>query len=234
MSDVDGANTERPRLIGNLKELSELHPDMPSEPTIKKLIDENEDFPIITRGDRGVPWEIDLGAAALFIRDLRRKEEEAARARAGAVRQFGFDLLGPDAASAQPDRPELTAKDQAALIEAEIAAIKLGVLRGDFVRRSEVEQALGHLGATTQQRLLTLADRTSKKMTLSREQQATLQKIVEGDLGWIADQLEKLGNAASTDQGDPAVRDGGRLAAPSGAVDSAEARDDGQRMDDRA
>lgn len=234
MIDGDGTMAEQPRMIGNLKELSELHPDMPSEPTIKKLIDENVDFPIITRGDRGVPWEIDLGAAALFIRDLRRKEEEAARARAGAVRQFGFDLLGPDAASAQPDRPELTAKDQAALIEAEIAAIKLGVLRGDFVRRSEVESALGEIAIAVQRRFVSLADRVSKKITLARDAQATLQRIVEADLGWVADQLEKLSDAVPTDQADPALRDGRRAVAPGGEADPAETADDGQRMVDRA
>jgi phage terminase Nu1 subunit (DNA packaging protein) len=220
-------------MIGNLSELAAL-PGMPSEPTIKKLIDDNRDFPIITRGDRGVAWEIDLGAAATFIRELQRKAEEAARQRAQDVRQFGLDLLGADAASAQPDRPELTAKDQQQLIEAEIAAIKLGQLRGEFVRRPEVEAALGQLAVTFQQRISTLPERVAKRITLSREVQVNLQRIVDADLGWIADQLEKLNHAVSTDQADPAVRDGGGPVAPAGAADPPQATADGERMGDRA
>lgn len=218
-------------MIGNLSELAAM-PGMPSEPTIKKHIDEHADFPIITRGDRGVAWEIDLGAAGTFIRDLQRKAEEAGRARAAEVRQFGLDLLGPDAASAQPDRPELTAKDQQALIEAELAAIKLGQARGEFVRRAEVEQALGQLAVALQQRFLSLPGRVAKLTTLSRDGQARLQRIVEADLGWVADQLEKLNDAVPTDQPDPAIREGGGPAAPGGAADPAEARDDGQPMGD--
>ncbi|WP_046194804.1 hypothetical protein [Sphingomonas sp. SRS2] len=229
----DGANAERPRMIGNLSELVAM-PGLGSEPTIKKYIDDNPDFPIITRGDRGVAWEIDLGAAALFIRDLQRKADEAARQRALDVRQFGLNLLGDAAASAQPDRPELTAKDQQQLIEAEIAAIKLGVLRGDFVRRAEVETALGQMAVEFQRRFLSLPDRVSKKITLARDALATLQRIVEADLGWVADQLEKLSDAVPTDQADPALRDGGGSAAPGGEADPAEAADDGERMGDRA
>lgn len=232
MVEGDGSTGDRRRLIGNLSELANLHPDMPSEPTIKKLIDENPDFPIITRGDRGVPWEIDLAAAALFIRELRRRDEEAARARAAEVRQFGFELLGPDAAAAQPDRPELTAKDQQALIEAEIAAIKLGQLRGEFVRRAEVETSLGQLAALMQQRFLTLPDRLAKSVTIARDVQARLHRIVEADLGWVADQLEKLSDAVSTDQADPALRDGGRFAAPRGEADPAAPSDDGEPVGD--
>lgn len=228
----DSASAERQRVLGNLKELSEFHPDMPSEPTIKKLIDDNPDFPIITRGDRGVPWEIDLAAAALFIRDLRRKDEEAARARSAELRQFGFDLLGPDAATAQPDRPELTAADQKAMIEAEIAAIKLGQLRGEFVRRAEVELALSELGVAFKQRFTTLPDRVAKRITLPREAQTALQKIVDADLGWVADQLEKLGNAPPTDRNDTAVRDGGDAAAPGGGAVAAQASYDGNGMGD--
>ncbi|WP_347269864.1 hypothetical protein [Rhizorhabdus histidinilytica] len=230
---VDDSDTgDRRRMIGNLSELASLHPDMPSEPTIKKLIDDNPDFPIITRGDRGVPWEIDLGAAAEFIRDLRRKEEERARARAAEVRQFGLDLLGPDAAAAQPDRPELSARDQQALMEAELTAIKLGQARGEFVRLAEVEQALGQLAVAIQQRFLTLPERASKKITLTREAQARLQRLVDADLNWVATQLEKLSDDVSTDQSDPALRASGRFAAPRGEADPAETADDGDAMVD--
>jgi hypothetical protein len=190
-------------MIGNLSELAAM-PGMPSEPTIKKLIDENADFPIITRGDRGVAWEIDLGAAATFIRELQRKAEEAARARHAEVRQFGLDLLGPDAAALQQERVELSSADRRALMEEELVAIRLAEKRGELIRKDEAEKALGQLAVAFTDRLSSLVARAAKRMDLPRELQVQLQRVVDGDLSWIADQLERT-NVASTDQSDTAV-----------------------------
>jgi hypothetical protein len=220
-------------MIGNLSELAAMA-GMPSEPTIKKLIDENPDFPILSRGRNGVGYEFDLTEAATFIRSLQQRAEQEARARAEDVRQLGLSLLGDDAAAMSQDRVGLSSADRKALMEEELIAIKLAERRGDLIRKDEAEMALGQLALKFRDRYATIADRTAKRITLSREQQTVIRHMVETDLSWIADQLEKLKDAAPTDHGDPAVRNGGRSAAPGGGHDPAQAQHDGQRMGDRA
>lgn len=219
-------------MIGNLSELAAMA-GMPSEPTIKKLIDENPDFPILSRGRNGVGYEFDLAEAAGFIRSLQQRAEQQARARAEDVRQLGLSLLGDDAASMSQQRAGLSSAERKALIEEEIVAIKLAERRGDLIRKDEAEKAVGQIALKFRNRYTTLADRVSKRITLSREQQTVIRHMIETDLSWIADELEKLRDAAPTDHGNTAVRNGGGLAAPGRDSDPAEAQYDGERMGDR-
>ncbi len=211
-------------MIGNLSELAAMA-GMPSEPTVKKMIDENSDFPILSRGKNGVGYEFDLVKAATFIRDLKLREEEQARARSEEVRQLGLSLLGDDAAALGANRAGLSSADRRALMEEELVAIKLAERRGALIRKDEYVSALGQLAAAFKQRFLDLPDRVSKRITLNREQQAMMQRMVEADLGFVADELEKLNHAAPTDHGDPAVRHGGAGAAGDSEPDPAEAPD---------
>lgn len=120
-------------MIGSLGELATMA-GMPSEVTLRKMIAEHADFPIISRGKNGVSYEIDLAAAAAFVVGIRSKEEEIARSRAEEVRQLGFDLLGPDAA-VREEQIGLTAAERKALLEEELAAIKVAERRGELVRK---------------------------------------------------------------------------------------------------
>lgn len=223
-------------MIGNLSELA-MMPGMPSEPTIKKLIDENPEtkdspgFPIITRGDRGVAWEIDLVAAATFIRELQRRAEERARARAAEVNQLGLNLLGADAASIRNDRVELSSADRRALMEEELVAIKLAEKRGELIRKDEAEQAVSQLAVAFVDRLSSLVARAAKRIELPRETQVQLQKLIDGDRAWIALQLDRM-DVSSTDQHDPAVRDGDGFAAAGGVDHPAQEIPEGEPVGD--
>lgn len=53
--------------VGNLADLAKMD-GMPSAPSIARLIAERRDFPIVSRGSSGKAYEIDLDAAAAFIR----------------------------------------------------------------------------------------------------------------------------------------------------------------------
>lgn len=217
-------------MIGNLSELSSL-PGMPSEPTIKQMIADNPGFPgILKRGDRGIAWEIDLKVASLFIRDLARKADEDARARVDQVAQFGLELLGADAMSAGAERVGISASERKALIEEELLSMKLAERRGELIRKAEVEAALGSLLVTLQQRFLTLPDRFAKLVGLTREQLAQLERITRADLGWVAGQLEKLKDVASTREDDSAVRDGRGSSVPDGTAAATERGQDGLAM----
>jgi hypothetical protein len=54
-------------MIGSLKELAR-RPGVPSEVTIRKMIDRYSDFPIVERGKNGRKYRIDLEVAEAFIR----------------------------------------------------------------------------------------------------------------------------------------------------------------------
>jgi hypothetical protein len=71
---------------GNLKDLTAL-PGMPSQPSIERLMARRNDFPILQRGRKGIPYLFDLGKASAFI---------AANWRDGRNER-----------SARPDMPEL-------------------------------------------------------------------------------------------------------------------------------
>lgn len=54
--------------IGSLADLGKL-PGMPSLPSLQRFIAARPDFPVIERGRYGKPYEIDLDAAAAFVRE---------------------------------------------------------------------------------------------------------------------------------------------------------------------
>lgn len=93
---VSGA--DKPSMVVTLGQLAAL-PNMPSEPTLRKIIDENPDFPLLSRGRNGVAYEMDAAAAIRFIKGLETKKEEDRRTAADQLRQIAFDILGEDAAS---------------------------------------------------------------------------------------------------------------------------------------
>jgi hypothetical protein len=191
-------------MIGNLGDLAKM-PGMPSEPTIRGLIDAHADFPIRSRGTNGRSYEFDLEEAFGFIRGLQQRDEEEARKHSEAVRQLGLQLLGEDAAAAAEEKAGLSSAERRALMEEELVAIKLAEKRGELIRKASVEQALGQALVKFQQRLRSLSLRLSKRVDLGRDQITALDRMIEADLGELADDLEKLSDAASTDQGDPAL-----------------------------
>ena len=193
-------------MIGSLGELVALA-GMPSEPTVRKMIADNADFPVVSRGKNGVAYEFDLAAAAAFVRSIREREEVVARARAEEVRQFGLDLLGPDAV-AQP-QIGLTAVERRALLEEEMAAIRLAERRGDLVRRAEAEIATAELVVLVSDRLDSLPARLAKRTQVPRETLAVLEEIIRADKAGIADVMQERAveavNAVSTDPQDSVI-----------------------------
>lgn len=71
---------------GRLWQLAELD-GMPSAPTLRKLIRDRPDFPLIERGRRGREYRIDLDQAAAFVREHWRDERTlwSGKARVGRV-----------------------------------------------------------------------------------------------------------------------------------------------------
>lgn len=181
-------------------------PGMPSEPTLRKVIEENPDFPLLSRGRNGVAYEMDLAAAIGFIKGLDAKRDDERRARADEVKQFGLALLGEDAAS-DLDRAGMSAAERKALLEGELFAIRLGKERGEFVRKASMEVAVSAVFQMLNAKMRTLSGRLSKRMDLSRDQIAVIDQMTARDLIELAEKFEEMGNgdAASDISGDPAV-----------------------------
>lgn len=93
---------------GKLWELAE-RPDMPSEPTLRRLIRMRPDFPLIERGRRGRDYLLDLDAAAAFVRanwaDARRAKQRRAAAERAADPQLHLPLAGSAAPAGQRAPP---------------------------------------------------------------------------------------------------------------------------------
>lgn len=54
--------------IGTLAALAKL-PDMPSEPSLRRFVAAQPDFPVERRGRYGIAYAFDLEAAAAFVRE---------------------------------------------------------------------------------------------------------------------------------------------------------------------
>lgn len=193
-------------LIVSLGELAKM-PGMPSEPTLRKIIEANADFPLVSKGKNGVAYEVDLFAAVDFYKGLKAREEEADRARADELRQHGFDLLGEDSAL-DLSQQGLSASERKALLEAEFFAIRLGKERGDYVPKASVEAAFQGVFQLLSVQRRKLTQRLAKRAELSREQVAVMDAMLDRDLHELVDKFEELGgkgDAASVIPADTAV-----------------------------
>lgn len=184
---------------------------MPSEPTLRKLIEANPDFPLISRGKNGQGYEIELAAAIAWHQGYRAREEEAARERSAEIRQQALDLLGHDAI-AQP-QVGLTPAERKALIEEEFAATRLARQRGELVKRNEIEIAVAGFVSRVAERMETLPQRLLRRAQLPRETVVALEEILRADRAAIADDFRVLatgeagagGSDDASATGDPAV-----------------------------
>ncbi len=184
---------------GSLGDLA-LMPGMPSEPTLRKLMAERPDFPIIARGSNGVAYEIELEDAFAFVRGLEDEKRKLVDARNAEIRQLGFELLGDDAASAATAPSMLSSADRKQILEEELAAIRVGERRRELVRKGPVIAATGDLVLFIADRMKSLPDRLGKRTHVSREVLAALDRLIEQDRRDIAARMERAVDAFSGDE----------------------------------
>ena len=134
MSDADV-------LIGSLGDLANMA-GMPSEPTIKQMIDADPEFPVLSRGTNGRAWHIDLQVAWEYIRQCQERDEANARAHREEVAQLGFDLLGEGALVDDVPVLTLSPQEQTAAMNAEYLRTKLAEKRGSLVAVREIAAGL--------------------------------------------------------------------------------------------
>jgi len=174
-------------MLGNLADL--VATGLASEPTLRKwLRDQGECDWIKKRGSNGDAYEIDIPGAIDAWKAKEAEKVEADRRKGELLGQMAMDLgLAP------PSGPALSIADRKALIDEEIAAMKLGQLRRDLVQVGSVEAAFGDILARYAQRASTFAARLAKKIDLTREQIAAIETLRAADQTWFADQMENWG-----------------------------------------
>lgn len=199
------------KLIGSLFELAEL-PDMPSEPKLRQLIRDYDDFPIIKRGTNGSAYEIDLREGRAFVLGLKEASLEKERERLSAIDQFRLELLGDDAAAGTKDGEGLTARERADLLEEEIKAIKLGQLRAELVKVEDVDQRFADFAVRLVEQMTSFSARLTKRVDVSRQIVAAIDQQMDADRRGLAKFMAEMERAAEveTEKGDAAPADQGK------------------------
>lgn len=201
MSEIAGVTlTEFCRIVGT------------SEPTARKVITENPDFPLVERGDKGKGYQIPVPAGPDWWRAREAAIEAEKRARAEQVDQMAMGFLGESSELGRSPVAGLTPQEREAAIAAELAAIKLGQARGDLIRKADVEQALAEFCVLWSKRYADLAGRLSKRVEMSREQIAALEGLCRQDMHALADAMVRMGAPESVRDDPPGAddsRDGG-------------------------
>jgi hypothetical protein len=185
-------------VIGSLSELASLA-GMPSEPTLRKMISTDADFPgIVKFGKNGDAYEIDLDIAARYVQSLDQARRDAARTRRDELDLFA-DSIGLSIAASEPG---LTVADRKALLEEEIVALKLGRLRGELTDKASVEAAIGQLLVWFQQVGATFSARLAKRADVSRELQIEIDTLVAADQAALTQRMKELAEKTAGIDGD--------------------------------
>jgi len=186
-------------MIGTLAELAAL-PGMPSEPTLRRLVDGDPAFEgIIKRGTgKGDAYEIDLPVAAKYVAAIREREEAEGRARREQLAQLGLDLgLSNPGAEAG-----FSVADRKALLEEEIVAIKLARLRGELVDKATVEAAIADVLVYDNQLRTSFSARLAKRADVSRPLQIEIDKMMAADQAAFARRMRELAEIEADGNGD--------------------------------
>lgn len=199
-------------MLGNLADLAAT--GLASEPTLRTWIKSQPDQPwIIKRGDRGVDYEIDIVLAVEAWKAEETRKTEEARQRANDLQQLGFDL---GLTAPAPEAIGLSIKERTALLEEQLVAIKLGKERRELIHFAEVEATIGDAVAMFRQRGDTFAARLGKRIDLTRDQIAAIEKLIRADQAELAKMMEdwrpKGGDeapAAAAELEDPAISNRG-------------------------
>lgn len=109
-----------------------------SVPTLRALIKRHDDFPVVERGAKGVPWQFDPAEVIAFVK--RKKDEEAA---AGAAKD---DLLAQFSMPLEDVVPieerGLSPTDRRALAQAMLKEDELAKQRGFLVLKTDLRVTL--------------------------------------------------------------------------------------------
>jgi len=176
-------------LIASLGEFAAI-PGVPSEPTLRRLIKDNPDFPA-NPGTNGQAYEIDVAAGIAWLKERDAKRVQSEREHAERVRQLGLDLLG-DSAATDVSQVGMSADERRKLLEEELYAIKVAEKRGELIRKADIEAAISDVLVADAQRRASFMTRLAKRVSLTREQLAAAEELIDYDRRQFAAALKGL------------------------------------------
>lgn len=179
----------------------------PSEPTLRKLIADNPDFPVVKVGSNGSKYEIPVRAAMKWLQDKAERDLAAKRARSEAVMQVAMDFLGEDAATDLGDAA-MSADEHLKWMQTELAATKVRLARGELIRKGSVEAAFAKVLVMFRRKGETFTARLGKRVELPRELIAQIDALMEQDHKALAAEMEQIVELTDADGeagDDPAV-----------------------------
>lgn len=176
-------------LIASLGEFAAI-PGVPSEPTLRRLIKDNPDFPA-NPGTNGQAYEIDVAAGIAWLKERDAKRVQSEREHAERVRQLGLDLLG-DSAATDVSQVGMSADERRKLLEEELYAIKVAEKRGKLIRKADIEAAISDVLVADAQRRASFMTRLAKRVSLTREQLAAAEELIDYDRRQFAAALKGL------------------------------------------
>lgn len=180
------------RLNMTLEEFAALD-GVPGRDVLRRMIRDNPDFPA-TPGSNGVAYQIDVAAAIEWLRnrDERRRAEDEDRA--VSARQLALEMLGADAA-ADIDRGA-SPSERKALLEEEFYAIKVAEKRSELIRKADIESAIASVLVADARQRSNFMSRLAKRVSLTREQLAAGEAMMDQDRRQFAAALEALATGA--------------------------------------
>lgn len=168
-----------------------------SDVTMRRWIQDG--CPVVEHGGNGVPYKLDLRAIHDWRQGRIAADAEDKRSKAERDAQLKLELLGGDALTVAGEKAQLSPRERAEALAAEINATKLAELRGELVRVAPLEADLTQAWREFRDRLLALPDELARELSLSKAQTDALQDRLEDALNDLADrQMEASRQAAGT------------------------------------
>lgn len=107
-----------------------------SLPTLRALLKQHDDFPVISRGGKGIPWQFDPSAVIAFIEAKQAEERAAEAARNELLAQVVLPGIDP------PEAGAVSAQDRLRTAQAMKAEDELAKTRGFLVAKHEMRASL--------------------------------------------------------------------------------------------
>lgn len=131
---------------------------------LDRRLDEDEAFPVETRGTQAGGWAFDVDAVQAYLEPEEEREEVAE------------DLATPAGLAA---RTEMTARQRRDLAQAQLHEDKLRRLRGELVEAAELRMALSEAVSRTSTALNTIAETLVRRLKLPETAIPVIQQEVD-------------------------------------------------------
>jgi phage terminase Nu1 subunit (DNA packaging protein) len=156
--------------------------------TLRGMMRDHEDFPIVSRGSNGKDYTFDVEAVKAWMDALAERQAAANAARRDELAEMQASLFG-DGPAADENGRVLTAKERREAIEAELAEIRLRSVKGELVQVADMEQTIEAAFQYLRGELLALPDAVARELELDRDARLRLDNLVNRTLRGFAERL---------------------------------------------